>query len=78
MAQTSKWELHIGKKIHIISGEEAELILGAGDNRFVRFRDLVINPSFVTQMILLTTDSLQLPAPDESELDSEEWLAKRI
>lgn len=58
-----KWEIHIGKTIHIISGSEMNRILNAGDARFVKFRDLIINPAFVTQMVLIETDLPKLAKP---------------
>lgn len=73
-----KWEVHIGKKIHIISGKELNLILNAQNARFIRFRDLIINPAFVEQMILIETNAPKLSAPDESDLESEEWLERRV
>ncbi len=75
--RSEKWEIHIGKKIHIISGEEKELILNAGSARFVKFRDLIINPAFVEQIILIEKPSVALlDRPYEGDLSSEEWLEK--
>lgn len=78
MQRTSeKWEIQIGKHRHIISGEEMKVILGAGENRFVRFRDLVINPAFVQDMVLIESDSAGKLAPVyDGDLPAEEWLAK--
>ena len=72
-----RWELHIGKTTHIISGEEMKAIIQAGEARFVRFRDLIINPAFVTQIILVDAGTAgRLEAPDESDTPSDEWLQK--
>ena len=79
MPQVSeKWKLCIGKAKHIISGEEVKVILGAGDVRFIRFRDLVINPAFIEQMVLIKTNAPRIEGPDEKDLSSKEWLANHI
>ncbi len=50
---SEEWQIQVGKNKHIISGEEMKMIIGAGEARFVRFRDLVINPAFVSDMVFL-------------------------
>lgn len=78
MAQASeeKWELHCGKKIHIISGAERQFILDNHQKKFVSLRGVDINPSFVSQIIFLSNDSPRLPAPDESDLPTDEWVQR--
>jgi len=48
-----EWQIQVGKNKHIISSEEMHLILYAGEARFVQLKDLVINPAFVADMVLL-------------------------
>ena len=68
-----KWQITVGRNKHIVSGEEMAIILGAGDSRFVKFRDIVINPAFVSDMVLVErTNPLQLEAPPEVEITQEQ------
>lgn len=63
---SEQWQIQVGKNKHIISGEELKMILGAGEARFVRFRDLVINPAFVSDMVLIKRENFnQLEALKE-------------
>ena len=72
-----KWEIHVGKRTYIISGEEMKIILNAGESRFIRFRDLVINPAFVQDMVKIESESAgAIEAPYEGDLPSDEWLQK--
>ncbi len=74
-----KWEVQVGKNKYILSGEEKEAILMAREKGlgFVKFRDLVINPAFVQDMILLKSDSAGLlVAPKDGDLSEEDWLEK--
>jgi GH25 family lysozyme M1 (1,4-beta-N-acetylmuramidase) len=50
---TEEWLIQVGKNKHTISGEEMKIIVNAGETRFVRFRDLVVNPAFVADMVFL-------------------------
>lgn len=80
MVQNSeKWKLQIGKSWHIVSGEEMALILKADQQgaRFIRFRDLIINPAFIVDAVLIESASAgQIEAPYEGDLPAEEWLEK--
>jgi hypothetical protein len=68
-----EWQIQVGKNKHTISGEEKRIILNAGDVRFVSFRDLTINPAFVSDMVLIRTiNDNQLEAPDEVKPTQEE------
>lgn len=80
MAQTSeKWKVQCGKNLHILNGNEVSLILNAGDARFVKLRGLVINPAFIADMVLIESANEGLiEAPDEKDLDGDEWLEKHI
>lgn len=57
------WEVHIGKDVYIMSGVEVNVLLNAKEMRFVKFRDVIINPAFVTHMKLINTDAPKLPSP---------------
>lgn len=52
---SEKWEMTIGREKHILNGEEVEAVLKAISEarRIVRFRDLIINPAFVQQIVLV-------------------------
>lgn len=68
-----EWQIQIGKNKHLISGEELQIILNAGDTRFVRFRDLVVNPAFVSDMVLIRKiNTNQIEAPEEVKPTQEE------
>ena len=62
-AISETWEVHIGKDKYIMSGEEVKALLSAKEARFVKFRDVIINPAFITHMKLIDTDAPKLPAP---------------
>lgn len=73
-AISEKWEITIGRKTYIISGDEMRAILGAGDARFVKFRDLIINPAFVQDMKLIESNVPKLKAPPIQVLNNRgEW-----
>lgn len=69
MAQISeKWQITVGKNKHILSGIERDFLLANQDKRFVQFRDLVINPAFVQDMVLIERiNNQQIEAPAEVE-----------
>ena len=72
-AISEKWEITVGRKKYIISGEEMKILLNAGETRFVRFRDLVINPAFVSDMVLIEKyNPVQIEAPPEIEMTIEQ------
>jgi len=50
---SEEWEIQVGKNKYIVSKEEKDMILNAGEARFVKFGDFVINPAFVSGMVLL-------------------------
>ena len=67
---SEKWEIQVGKNKHIVSGQEKDLILMAREKglSFVKFRDLVINPAFVMDVVLVERvieDQLEAPFEDE-------------
>lgn len=78
MPQASeKWEIQVNNKKYVISGQEKELVLLASQrgDRFVKFRDLIINPAFVSDFVLLKSESAGLlEAPYEGDQDEETWL----
>ncbi len=80
---SERWEIQIGKNKHIVSGQEKDLILKTKEMglNFVKFRDLVINPAFVQDMVLVDRiNEQQIEAPIEKELTQEDREAniKRI
>ena len=81
MPQVSeKWEIQVNNKKYVISGAEKELILLASErgSRFVKFRDLIINPAFVSDFVLLKSESAGLlEAPNTGDQDEETWLANQ-
>lgn len=78
-ATSEKWEVIIGREKYIVSGEEMRVILNAGENRFVKFRDIVINPAFVQSMVMIQSEnSGKLEAPYEGDLTTEEWIESRL
>ena len=78
MQQASeKWEMSIRGKIFVISGNEMESIVNAGEARFIKFRDMIINPAYVEYMVKVRSEySGQIEAPNESDISSDEWVNK--
>lgn len=76
MLQTSKWQIQVGRNKHIVSGKELEQIINAGEARFVKFRDLVINPAFMMDAIMIENNIPKLESPDLSDLSTDEWIEK--
>ena len=76
---SEEWQIQVGRNKHIISGEEMKMIVGAGEARFVKFRDLVINPAFVSDMVLLRrTNNNQIEAPKENYIPIPEERFQKI
>ena len=74
-----KWDMSIKGKIFVISKEEMESIVNAGEARFVKFRDMIINPAYVEYMVKTEfSHKGEIEAPDETDVPSDEWLEKRI
>ena len=77
---SERWVVQVGRNKHIISGEELKVLLSAGANRFVRFRDLVINPAFVADMVLIdriNNNQIEAPSPtltDEQRKKNIQWI----
>lgn len=76
MPQISEtWEVHIGKEIYIMSDKEIRALLEAKEARFVKFRDCIINPAFISHMKLIETDAPRLSAPKRFiETDDGVWI----
>jgi len=76
---SEKWQMSIRGKSFIISNTEMEMIVNAGEARFVRFRDMVINPAYIEYMVKVQSDHVgAIEAPDESDKSSDEWLKNHI
>ena len=70
---SEKWEIIIGREKFIVSENEMKSIMNAGEARFVRFRDLIVNPAFVQSMKLIERiNEQQIEAPIEVELTEEQ------
>lgn len=66
----------VGKKSFILDGEEVKVLLDAGDARFVKLKDLVINPAFIQSIVLVErSNPNQIESPQDKPI-SPEQLAK--
>ena len=74
---SGKWKLQVGKNIHILTQKEVDFLLANQEKRFVVFKDLILNPAFVADMVLVESEhSGVIEAPNETDLPSDEWVKK--
>ena len=80
MLQTSeKWKVTVGKDSFIVTGEEAKALLNAGDARFVKLKDLVINPAFIQSIILVQKNNPnQIESPKDKPATPEQRQRSRV
>ena len=74
-----KWEVTVGKKSFILDGEEVKVLLDAGDARFVKLKDLVINPAFIQSIILVQKNNPnQIESPKDKPATPEQRERSRV
>ena len=62
MEAISKWEVTVDKSKFIVNEKEVEFILANQNQRFIKLKDLVINPAFIQSIVLVEkNDGNQLP-----------------